>query len=134
MNRRHWRVVSIVVAVALLLGACAGGKGGGLNLQNVDIGQLAQNLRGLREVSEPEEIQIGAGVTETLFGARPLDQAMGEGIPCPTPTGAPPGTQCTRYTSTSQTPVMTLIHTGGHVYPPWASEPIVKFFKAHKHP
>ena len=46
MNRRHWRAVCIVVAVALLVGACAGGKGGGLNLQNIDIGQLAQNLKG----------------------------------------------------------------------------------------
>jgi len=66
--------------------------------------------------------------------ARQLDQAMAEGIPCPTPAGAPSATQCARYTSTSQTPVMTLIHPGGHVYPPWASEPIVKFFQAHKHP
>jgi predicted Zn-dependent protease len=73
MNRQHWRAVCIVVAVALLVGACAGGKGGGLNLQNIDIGQLTQNLRGLREVSEPEEIEIGSGVTETLLGARPLD-------------------------------------------------------------
>jgi predicted Zn-dependent protease len=55
-----------------LLAACAGGGKGGFNLQNVDINQLVQNVKGLREVSEPEEIQIGDGVTETLLGARPL--------------------------------------------------------------
>jgi predicted Zn-dependent protease len=58
--------------LAILLAACAGGGKGGFNLQNVDINQLVQNVKGLREVSEPEEIQIGDGVTETLLGARPL--------------------------------------------------------------
>lgn len=74
MNRLHWRATLMVVAVALLVAACAGGKGGGINLQNIDIGQLAQNLKGLREVSQPEEIEIGNGVTETLLGARPLEK------------------------------------------------------------
>jgi predicted Zn-dependent protease len=55
-----------------LLAACAGGGKGGFNLQNVDINQLVQNVKGLREVPEPEEIQIGDGITETLLGARPL--------------------------------------------------------------
>jgi predicted Zn-dependent protease len=74
MNRLHWRATLMAVAVGLLLAACAGGKGGNLNLQNIDIGQLAQNLKGLREVSQPEEIEIGNGVTETLLGARPLEK------------------------------------------------------------
>ena len=74
MNRLHWRATIIAVAVALLVAACAGGKGGNLNLQNIDVGQLAQNLKGLREVSQPEEIEIGNGVTETLLGARLLEK------------------------------------------------------------
>jgi predicted Zn-dependent protease len=66
--------VGILLSLMLvtLLAACAGGGKGGFNLQNVDINQLVQNVKGLREVSEPEEIQIGDGVTETLLGARPL--------------------------------------------------------------
>jgi beta-barrel assembly-enhancing protease len=74
MNRRHWRVTILIAAIALLVASCAGGKGGGINLQNIDLGQLAQNLKGLREVSEPEEIEIGSGMTETLLGARPLEK------------------------------------------------------------
>jgi len=68
---------------------------------------------------------------QAIDTARQLDQALGEGLPCPAPGGSPGGTECTRYTSTTQTPVVTLIHPGGHVYPPWASDPVVKFFKAH---
>jgi len=66
--------VGILLSLMLvtLLAACAGGGKGGFNLQNVDINQLVQNVKGLREVPEPEEIQIGDGVTETLLGARPL--------------------------------------------------------------
>jgi polyhydroxybutyrate depolymerase len=71
---------------------------------------------------------------QAIETVRQLDQATGEGIPCPTPNGAQTGTQCTRYTSTMQTNVRTLIHPGGHVYPSWASEPVVEFFKLHKHP
>lgn len=73
MKSMHTRT-AMAMAGLIALGACAGGKGGGFNIQNVDIGALAQNLKGLREVSEPEEIQIGDGVTETLLGARPLQK------------------------------------------------------------
>lgn len=71
---------------------------------------------------------------QSIDTARQLDQATGTGAPCPTPNGAPAGTQCTRYTSTLQTNVRTLIHPGGHIYPAWASGPVVEFFKGHKHP
>jgi predicted Zn-dependent protease len=74
MKRRHWRASICLIGVALLAAACAGGKSGNFNLQNIDIGQLTQNLKGLREVSVPEEIEIGNGVTETLLGARPLEK------------------------------------------------------------
>jgi predicted Zn-dependent protease len=66
-------VAGIALALAALLVACAGGKGGGFNLPNIDVNQLVQNVKGLRAVSEPEEIEIGGGVTETLLGARPLE-------------------------------------------------------------
>lgn len=71
---------------------------------------------------------------QSIDTARQLDQATGQAIQCPAPNGAPSGTQCARYTSALQTNVRTLIHPGGHIYPGWASEPIVEFFKAHKHP
>jgi hypothetical protein len=38
-------------------------------------------------------------------------------------------TRCSLYESASGTPVMTLIHPGGHEYPEGTSEEIVKFFK-----
>ncbi|HEV8368700.1 MAG TPA: hypothetical protein VGQ39_12180 [Pyrinomonadaceae bacterium] len=56
--------------------------------------------------------------------ARAADHATGTGQAC--------GPICTIYPSTSQTPVKTFIHPGGHVYPPWVPSETVKFFKAHK--
>lgn len=53
---------------AILLSAC----GGDFNIQNVDIGSVVKNVSDLRPVQEPEEIEIGRGVAETLLGARPL--------------------------------------------------------------
>jgi predicted Zn-dependent protease len=52
----------------LLLSAC----GGDFNIQNVDIASVVKNVSDLRPVKEPEEIEIGRGVAETLLGARPL--------------------------------------------------------------
>jgi predicted Zn-dependent protease len=57
-------------AAVLLLGACQ--SGGGFNMQNVDIGTVVKSLSDLKPVQEPEEIEIGEGVVETLLGARPL--------------------------------------------------------------
>lgn len=42
------------------------------------------------------------------------------------------GPICTLYPSPTHTPVVTRIHPGGHVYPPWAAPAIVEFFKLHK--
>ena len=61
---------------------------------------------------------------QTIDLARQIDNATGPGQPC--------GPICTRYPSTSQTPVVTRIHNGGHVYPPWAGGAIVEFLKLHK--
>ena len=58
--------------------------------------------------------------------AREADNATGSGQPC--------GQDCTIYPSTTQTPVKTFMHPDGHIYPPWASKEIVKFFKAHQQP
>jgi polyhydroxybutyrate depolymerase len=60
--------------------------------------------------------------------ARQADDATGPGLPC--------GPICTFYPSSSgsATPVETLIHQGGHVYPPWAPLQIVRFFQAHARP
>ena len=64
--------VAPALMVAGLLAACAGGGGGGFNIQNIDVTQLVQNVKGLAPVSQTEEIDIGVGVSETLLGARPL--------------------------------------------------------------
>ena len=61
---------------------------------------------------------------QTIDLARQIDNATGPGQPC--------GPICTFYPSTSQTPVVTRIHHGGHVYPPWAGAAIVEFLKLHK--
>ena len=39
------------------------------------------------------------------------------------------GTRCSVYASTNGTPVVTMVHPGGHAYPEGTSEEIVKFFK-----
>jgi predicted Zn-dependent protease len=55
---------------AAVLGGCK--SGGGFDMKNVDIDTLVKSVGNLREVKEPEEIQIGQSMTETLLGARPL--------------------------------------------------------------
>jgi predicted Zn-dependent protease len=62
------RAVFTLMAVAAL-GAC---KGGGFDIKNVNLDTVVKSATNLREVREPEEIQIGQGMTETLLGARPL--------------------------------------------------------------
>ena len=68
-------------------------------------------------------------VQDTIERARQVNNATGPGQPCPIPTGA---TDCDLYPSTTHTPVKQISHTLGHVYPPWAPDEIVKFFKNHK--
>jgi polyhydroxybutyrate depolymerase len=65
-----------------------------------------------------------ASQQQTIDLARQIDGATGPGQPC--------GPICTFYSSTTQTPVVTRIHNGGHVYPPWAGAAIVAFLKLHK--
>ena len=63
---------------------------------------------------------------QAIEDARQADGATGPGQDC--------GPGCTLYASASHTPVVTRIHSGGHVFPPWAASAIVEFFQAHKHP
>ena len=46
-------------------------------------------------------------------------------------TPQPCGPGCNLYPSSKQAPVVTIVHSGGHVYPPWASDRIAAFFKKH---
>jgi predicted Zn-dependent protease len=63
----------LVLAISLAASVLAGCKsGGGFDLKNVDLGNVVKSVGNLREVKEPEEIQIGQGMAETLLGARPL--------------------------------------------------------------
>jgi beta-barrel assembly-enhancing protease len=64
------RLVMVMLIVAAVLGGCK--SGGGFDMNNVDLGNVVKSVGNLREVKEPEEIQIGQGMTETLLGARPL--------------------------------------------------------------
>jgi polyhydroxybutyrate depolymerase len=108
------------------------------------IGEVAGRLFNPPEhLTQPRAVLAIAGTTDTTDpfvlqkqtidnDDRPVDNATGEGQPCPVPNGAPNGTVCTFYPSTSHTPVKTLIHPGGHLYPPWAPDEIVQFFKNHK--
>jgi beta-barrel assembly-enhancing protease len=65
-----FRLLLSALIAAVVLGGCK--SGGGFDVNNVDIGSVIKGVGNLREVKEPEEIQIGQSMTETLLGARPL--------------------------------------------------------------
>jgi predicted Zn-dependent protease len=72
MNTRN-AVVVLALAAALFNAGCeSAGALKGVQIGGVDVGQLAENVSGLREVKEPEELEMGKGVAETLLGASPL--------------------------------------------------------------
>ena len=76
-------------------------------------------LWGSGQLTQARAILAVAGKAEPTFNnqqdsielARTANNATGVGQPC--------GPICTLYPSTSQTPVKTFIHPGGHEYPPW---------------
>jgi predicted Zn-dependent protease len=72
MRSRALLTGAVLLATVATAGCETAGALKGVQIGNVDVGQLAENLGGLREVSQPEEIQIGRGVAETLLGAAPL--------------------------------------------------------------
>jgi polyhydroxybutyrate depolymerase len=100
------------------------------------IGECAGRLAPSEQLTLPRALVAIAGEEDTLNTiaahkqtieiARQADNANAAGQPC--------GQHCTRYPSTTQTPVKTFVHPDGHKYPPWASKEIVKFFKAHQQP
>ena len=80
-------------------------------------------VSGRQDPVSPFSVQM-----QSVERARQVDHATGAGVPC--------GQGCTFYASPAgnKTPVKTLVHAGGHVYPPWAPISIVRFFKAHPQP
>jgi len=85
--------------------------------------------RGLIAVSGKQDgVSPFSAQMQSVERARQVDHATGSGVPC--------GQGCTFYASPggNTTPVKTLVHAGGHVYPPWAPLSIVRFFKAHPQP
>ncbi len=72
MRTRTLLAGAVLLATVVIAGCETAKSLKGLQIGNVDVGELAENLGGLREVSQPEEIEIGRGVTETLLGAAPL--------------------------------------------------------------
>jgi beta-barrel assembly-enhancing protease len=63
----------LVAACLVTLSGCQGGQGlEGMQIGGLDVGALSKNLGGLREIKEPEEIEMGQGVAETLLGASPV--------------------------------------------------------------
>lgn len=80
-------------------------------------------IGGMRDTTLPFALQLA-----TIELAKEENGVLGTGSPC--------GSGCTVYASGggNKTPVKTLVHTGGHVYPPWAPAQIVQFFKAHPQP
>jgi polyhydroxybutyrate depolymerase len=62
----------------------------------------------------------------SLARVRELDGATGPGRPC--------GAGCMFFPSTTATPVRSVVHDGGHVFPPFATQAIVAFFKNHSLP
>ncbi|HEX4985248.1 MAG TPA: M48 family metalloprotease [Burkholderiales bacterium] len=69
MSARGW--IPLACAAALALAGCKSG-GGNFDLSRVDFNSVVKSVGNLRDVKEPEEIQIGQGMAETLLGARPL--------------------------------------------------------------
>jgi polyhydroxybutyrate depolymerase len=100
------------------------------------VAECAGRLWDTEHLTEPRALLAIAGQQDTtdpfalqqqsITTARQTDSANGQGQPC--------GQHCTFYQSTTQTPVKTFIHPGGHVYPPWAPAEIVKFLKNQKRP
>ena len=79
-------------------------------------------VAGRRDAVAPFAVQ-----QQTIQQARQVNRTTEMGFPC--------DQYCTFYPSRiGPVPVKTFIHPAGHVYPEWASNEIVKFFKSHLQP
>ncbi len=70
MSTLRIAITGLALLAAAVLGACQ--SGGGFSIQNINLDNVVKSVGNLREVKEPEEIQIGDGMAETLLGASPL--------------------------------------------------------------
>ncbi|HZF10474.1 MAG TPA: esterase [Thermoanaerobaculia bacterium] len=85
--------------------------------------QLTEPKPALHVGGQADPLVKFADQEKTIETVRQLDGATAAGTSC--------GTGCTLYPSPKDTPVETFIHPGGHVFPPAATDLIVKFFKEH---
>ena len=85
---------------------------------------LAEPRPVLHVAGEKDDVVPFKEQVQSIQAARELDGSSEKGNSC--------GQDCTMYPSSKGAPVATYIHAGGHVYPPGASEMIVKFFKDQK--
>jgi polyhydroxybutyrate depolymerase len=78
-------------------------------------------VAGILDTTDPFDKQMaslhGAGVLNQIAGAQ-----------------APVGTHCMLYPSAVKAPIKVCIHDGSHIYPAWASDGLVSFFKNHALP
>lgn len=70
MSALRLLITGLFVCAAATIGACK--SGGGFSVENINLDTVVKSVGNLREVKEPEEIQIGDGMAETLLGASPL--------------------------------------------------------------
>jgi beta-barrel assembly-enhancing protease len=72
MRQLRYPLAALLLATAVAGSGCSQQQTEAF-MQNInESGGLEKTLRNLREPTQPEEIDIGRGVTETLLGARPL--------------------------------------------------------------
>jgi polyhydroxybutyrate depolymerase len=83
--------------------------------------QLTQPRAYLQISGEDDQVIPITAQKSAIAAAKQVNGATGIGQPC--------GMGCTRYESSGGTPVVTLIHLGGHIYPSGLSARVVEFFK-----
>jgi polyhydroxybutyrate depolymerase len=94
----------------------------------------AGHLASAEHLTVPRPVVVINGENDPLVSLAMVRQdiELDRQINGATAAGQPCGPMCTLYPSSTQTPVVTRIHPGGHFYPPWASPAIVEFFKLHQ--
>jgi len=98
------------------------------------IGEVAGQLWPSEQLTKPRAALLIAGSQDmtdpfpeqvrSMNDARQADYTFDFSFSC--------GQYCSHYPSLTLTPVKTFIHPDGHVYPSWAPDEIVKFFKTHR--
>ncbi|MFO1519077.1 MAG: PHB depolymerase family esterase [bacterium] len=98
------------------------------------IGVCTGRMSASVQPTEPKPVIFIGGETDRLVPLadlqanletiRKIDQATGTAQSC--------GPMCSSYASKVNAPVMAYFHPGGHVFPPWAAQAYVDFFKSQK--